>query len=602
MNMRREKTLRSCTSIEPLESRMLLSASLKTEVAFVDSGGTAPYGGLMADAAGNLYGVTIQGPGAAGLGTVFEEPVGGGPVKTLASFNGFDGESPQCTLISDSAGNLFGTTSFGGVSGFNPGHNDGFGSVFEVPASGGTVQTLASFDGSDGGWPQSTLIANSSGDLVGTTIDGGIGYNGNELTGDGTVFETPATGGTVTTLAFFDGSNGTHPNGNLIADSAGNLYGTTSGGGAYGDGTVFELPVGGGSLQTLVSFNGNDGSSPATGLIADAAGNFYGTTSGGGAHGDGAVFELPVGGGSLKLLASFNGRDGKSPDGGLIADAAGNLFGTTWPGNGNGSVFEIDARGGPIKTLAAFAGKDGSGPDGPLLADSAGNLYGTTWYGGPGYRPPNVGGDGIIFELTRSKFVLLQASPPPLQTATAGATKEFALGSLAPSGVVTAPFSDVIRWGDGSPNSVVTLQSAGTIPAVDHTYARPGTFTVLQTIAEANGSSATTLTFKVKVGRATAARLALISIPASVGHDAPFTVQLALDNASGNALTTDSSNATVAIESGPSGGKLAGTLAVSDISGIFTFSALQLSKPGNYMLKITDRKRNAELSSPITVT
>ena len=178
---------------------------------------------------------------------------------------------------------------------------------------------------------------------------------------------------------------------------------------------MFEIPkttTGYGTLTTLVSFNGTDGGRPTAGLIADAAGNLFGTTSGGGANGGmGTVFELVNNGGgsyTLTTLASFNGTNGGTPEAGLIADAAGNLFGTTF--GPCGTVFELVNNGGgsyALTTLVSFDGPNGCGPGAAaLIADAAGNLFGTTTGGGPNL------GMGTVFEITDSGFVTPVALPP----------------------------------------------------------------------------------------------------------------------------------------------------------------------------------------------
>jgi uncharacterized repeat protein (TIGR03803 family) len=260
-----------------------------------------------------------------------------------------DGRQPQAGLIFDAAGNLYGTTAFGGYYGLQT----GYGTLFELtPAGGGswTEQVVHNFnhDFTDGDEPYAGLIVDAAGNLYGTTSGGGtIGY--------GTVFElTPTGGGTWTEVlhSFGDGTDGLYPWAGLIFDAAGNLYGTTSEGGTYDGGTVFELtPAAGGGWteKVLHSFgNGNDGAYPHyAGLIFDAAGNLYGTTSGGGTYGGGTVFELtPAGGGSWTetVLHSFgNGTDGAEPYAGLVFDAVGNLYGTTLGGGtyNYGTVFEL---------------------------------------------------------------------------------------------------------------------------------------------------------------------------------------------------------------------------------------------------------------------
>jgi uncharacterized repeat protein (TIGR03803 family) len=203
---------------------------------------------------------------------------------------------------------------------------------------------------------------------------------------------------TLTTLVNFNNVNGLNPQAGLIADSSGNLYGTTTEGGTVGDGTVFELSGANHlTLTTLANFSGGNGSLPECILHADPAGNLYGTTLYGGTNNDGTVFELSgTNHQTLTTLANFNGANGQKPFGGLVSDAAGNLYGTTDLGgaDGDGTIFELSgANYQTLTTLVTFNGANGSNPQAGLMIDSAGNLYGTT----------NAGGnnnDGTVFELT----------------------------------------------------------------------------------------------------------------------------------------------------------------------------------------------------------
>jgi uncharacterized repeat protein (TIGR03803 family) len=212
--------------------------------------------------------------------------------------------------------------------------------------------------------------------------------------------------------------------GGVIIDSAGNLYGTTSNGG-WGSGTAFEMTKGSGgfTLSTLVKFGVESGfstapSGPSGALIADSAGNLFGTTPYGGEYGAGTVFELVKGAGgyTVTTLASFDGTNGGGrPGTGVIADGAGNLFGTTYYGgaSGYGTVFKLTkgSQGYVLSTLASFTGADGSYPMAGLVADSAGNLFGTTSYGGAsgtlfGTGPyGGASGYGTVFQITDSGFV-----------------------------------------------------------------------------------------------------------------------------------------------------------------------------------------------------
>ncbi len=372
--------------------------------------GVQPPGTLVSDAAGNLYGTTVMG-GDYGYGTVFElSPAQGGAwtETVLHSFNnnGTDGWYPtQNGLTIDAAGNLYGTTQYG----------IGAGSVFQLsPNEGGgwTEKLLYNFTALyDGRYPHGSLIFDSAGNLYGTTSNGGIYCSLNQ--GCGTVFKlTPTENGTwtETLLHVFrdDGIDGVEPLAGLIFDTTGNLYGTTSGGGTYGPGTVFELtPTPSGSwVETILRNFGPipDGQGPWSALTFDAAGNLYGTTMTGGAYTYyGTVFELSPnanGGWTETLVHSFDftGTDGYEPlYGSLIFDAAGNFYGTTSQGGvyEGGTVFEFvpDGRGGWTETIVHAFDTDGGYSFAGLLFDSAGNIYGTTYLGGSN----DV---GVVFELS----------------------------------------------------------------------------------------------------------------------------------------------------------------------------------------------------------
>jgi uncharacterized repeat protein (TIGR03803 family) len=282
------------------------------------------------------------------------------------------------------------------------------------------LKDLKDFDITGGRGPNAGLLADIAGNIFGTTAAGGADN-------DGVVFELtpPAAGRTLwteTVLTSFQGTNGEAPNGGLIADSAGNLYGTTVEGGLHSGGTVFKLtpPATGGKIWTttvIVSFDGSNGAYPYAGLIADSSGNLYGTTCGGGTSNLGTVFKLTPPAEGKKawtntVLTSFNATNGACPQAGLTADSAGNLYGTTMNGGVSkacsscGTAFKLSP---PLagkkawKTfvLASFGLKNGAYPTDSLIADSAGNLYGTSVFGGASKACTlnGVPGCGVVFKL-----------------------------------------------------------------------------------------------------------------------------------------------------------------------------------------------------------
>jgi uncharacterized repeat protein (TIGR03803 family) len=322
--------------------------------------------GLIADGSGNFYGTTYSG-GAYGYGSIYELAKGSSSVTTLASFNNSNGAYPEGGLVMDGVGNLYGTT-FGG--------SNTTGVVFELAKGSSTITDRGALQISTGYRPEAGVILDASGNLYGTTTQGGANSRG-------TVFEILKGRNFVTVLASFNGSNGAGSEAGLLLDGNGNLYGTTAVGGASNAGAVFEIVKGSGAITTLASFNGSDGRDPEAGLTMDASGDLYGTTYLGGAYGDGSVFELASGGSTITALASFNGSNGRDPDGRLILDGSGNLFGTTYEGGatGDGAVFELGAGSGAITDLASFGLSNGAYPEAGLTVDGSGNFYGTTYLG-----------------------------------------------------------------------------------------------------------------------------------------------------------------------------------------------------------------------------
>jgi uncharacterized repeat protein (TIGR03803 family) len=311
--------------------------------------GTAPWGGLIRDAAGDLYGTTAYG-GAFDFGTVFKITAAG-EESVVYSFAGppNDGSTPYAGLILDSEGNLYGTTLFGGSGDCTAAAGQkGCGTVFKVSASG-AERVLHNFEGGgDGVYPGSPLVRDSSGNLYGTTEQGGEANCSNfAANGCGTVFLLRSDG-VEKVLHAFAGSptDGEYPEGVILV--GGNLYGTTEMGGAYGSGTVFEV-TGSGSENLLYNFGGvpNDGLDPAAGLLWDGADRFFGTTTNGGGSGCfsgcGIVFAITKTGKEKTVFSFSNINVGCIPYAALIRDAAGYLYGTTsnCGTTGNGTVFAV---------------------------------------------------------------------------------------------------------------------------------------------------------------------------------------------------------------------------------------------------------------------
>lgn len=334
---------------------------------FSGTNGINPGAGLTLSNDGlTFYGSTYRGGPSGNSGTVFSIPVGGGVITTLASFNSTNGGSPVGDLILN-GNTLYGTTMAGGAG--------GYGTVFSVPTSGGAPTTLGTFrNGITGLFPTGGLTLGGS-TLYGTTQQGGT-------RNAGTVFSVPLAGGTIKNIVNFgdtNGDNGASPRGGVILLN-GKLYGTSYGGG--GNSTVFSVPLAGGTPTTLGSFGAS--SSGPTGMLTLIGSTLYGTTSMGGASSSsaGTVFSMPLEGGAITTLASFDGTNGGGPAGRLTLVGT-TLYGTTeYGGPGNeGTLFSIPLGGGAITTLIAFNGTNGSGASSNLTL--IGNtLYGTTSRGG----------------------------------------------------------------------------------------------------------------------------------------------------------------------------------------------------------------------------
>ncbi|MGC9950576.1 MAG: choice-of-anchor tandem repeat GloVer-containing protein [Bryobacteraceae bacterium] len=249
---------------------------------------------------------------------------------------------------------------------------------------------LYNFDMTTGGEPYGSLLRDPAGNLYGTALEGGTH-------GQGVVYELDTAGNYTVLHTFTGGADGGEPQAGVIRDAAANLYGTTSSGGTAGGGTVFKLDTSGNETVLYNFTGGADGGSPSAGVIRDAAGNLYGTTFfGGGSHSNaGVVFKVDPSGLETVLHTFTGGADGGRPAAGVVRDPAGNLYGTAeWGGaGGHGVVYKLDTAG-REKVLHNFTGgADGGDPIAGVIRDPDGNLYGTTNKGGTN------GGRGVVYKV-----------------------------------------------------------------------------------------------------------------------------------------------------------------------------------------------------------
>jgi uncharacterized repeat protein (TIGR03803 family) len=393
------RTFLAAFALAAITAGLALNAHAQSENVIAYLAPNITYAGVVSDSAGNLYGVTYNGGDSNncgadyGCGTVFELSPAGGTNWTLTTIYNFqglaDGAYPLGGLTRDSAGNLYGTNL--GVRG---GH---VGVAFELsPASGNSWKftPLYSFERIKASAPPSTpLTIDSAGNLYGITYNGGRYSNGS-------AFELSNVGGvwTETLLHSFGGpGDGSQPYGPLVIDAQGNLYGTTSTAGSNGRGTVFELSrqtSGAWKEDLLYTFPSNGGISEA-GLIFDSAHNLYGTTSFGGADGYGSVFRLTrveqngkVGWKYIQLYSFTNGSDGSSPASPLTFDASGNLYGTDAAPESDcsnsfytcGQVYKLTVGSTGLWSISALYPILASGqPSGSVVLNSSGDIFGTDY-------------------------------------------------------------------------------------------------------------------------------------------------------------------------------------------------------------------------------
>ena len=580
--------------LDALEPRMLLSGNTYNFINLFNfgsgAGGSNPYATLVADSQGDLFGTTSAG-GANGKGSLFEIPANSLVPQTFYSFTGSpDGSAPNAGVVFDSDGNMFGTTATGGAN--------GKGVVWEVVASTNTLTVIYSFTGgTDGATPAGNLVINANGDLIGTTTAGGT-FN------DGTVWAIPS--GTTTALGlhqFSGGADGAISYSGVTLDSRGNIYGVAFSGGSHNNGTVFEIST----LNTysvLHTFTGKpDGSKPTGKLVFDAGGNLWGTTSSGGTANDGTVFEITSPNTTISTYAtivSFTGAaNGSEPIAGLTLDSHGNLFGSTFIGGAHnvGTIFEIPASSNQLTTLFAFNGPNGDRPYSSLYVDSTGTLIGSTVVGG-------TAGFGTLFEFkpTLTTQIVFHTGPSDIA-----------------AGKIMSPVTVYLEKSDNSidtaDNSIVTLAlssgpNGGTLLGTVTAQAHNGVITFndlhlpktgLYSIVATDGSLSSNPSGTFNVLPGPASQVIFTAQPGSLtaGQDLG-TITVQVEDANGNLVTTNSSTVTLSVGKGP--GNITGTLSAQAVGGVATFTGLSINQAGPYFITASDGNLKAGHSANFNVT
>lgn len=339
------------------------------------SDGANPYAGVIQDEYGNLYGTTLQG-GFSNMGVVYQVSTAG-TETVVHSFSGSDGWEPLAPVIQDEAGSLYGTTYMGGS--LSDCDSFGCGTVFKIDTTGNETVLYNFKGGSDGCYPEQSLVMDGSGSLYGTTIYC-ASYD------RGTIFKLDSAG-KLTVLHSFRRLEDSEPvYGHLTMDGSGNLYGVTAEGGAgcvpSGCGVLYRLSTNG-TFTVLHSFRGGkkDGCRPFGSVARDEAGDLYGTTYRCGSSNDGTVWRVSKTG-KKTILHNFAGgtSDGCNPQAGVSLDSGGNLYGVTryCGANNVGAVYQLSASG-TLTLLHSFgSGLDGSDPIGEVLLTTDGTLLGTT--------------------------------------------------------------------------------------------------------------------------------------------------------------------------------------------------------------------------------
>jgi uncharacterized repeat protein (TIGR03803 family) len=576
--------------VEAVEPRQLLSAATygyQTLYAFGGSGGASPQGAITFDAAGDML-ETVEYDGVRGTGGIYEAAAGSNTFTVVAAFTGANGANPRSTLTLGPGGLYYGTTTAGGTA--------GLGTVFAFSPLTHALTAVASFTPATGRGTGG-LVADASGDLFGVTQ-----YDG--TSGDGAIVEVAPGSGAITVVASLDSSVGNHPQGSLTIDAHGDLYGVTEEGGPLGWGGVFELAAGSHAVTQRVAFTLDYGESFTTPVV-DAQGNLFGTTYGGAtgsAFAWGTVYEVPAGSDAITFLAYFDDDvNGALPAGDLLLDPSGDLFGTTTGGGayGDGTVFELPAgTHGTVSTLAQLTAPDDHWPT-LTLSERAGHayLFGTTATGGSGNT-------GSVFEMTPVVATRVVITAQPSSTS-AGVVPIVAQLQNAAGLIDTAAAATVtLSIASGPPGAIlggtVAVQAVGGVATFDAAVlGEVGTYTLT---ASAPGlAAATSAPIRTTPGVATHLLFDQPPTDLTAGQPAAAIAVQACD-AYGNPTTVPDGDPLSVFASGP-GGVTARTLdtpALEDGQAVVWADAV-LTVAGAWTLTIADATA-AERGGPAILT
>ena len=346
---------------------------------FNPTNGSTPYGSLIQDRDGKLYGMTYRG-GTSDYGVIFSLNTDGTGYIILQNFNGTNGSTPLGSLIQGIDGKLYGMTQYGGSA--------GGGVIFSTNTDGTGYTILQNFNLTTGSAPYGSLIQGRDGKLYGMTQFGGS-------SGNGVIFSTNADGTGYTILQNFNGTNGASPQGSLPQGKEGKLYGMTFSGGNFGKGVIFSTNTDGSGYTILQDFNGTNGAYPHGSIIQGTDGRLYGMTREGGSSNLGVVFNINPDGTGYSVLQNFNYTNGVYPQGSLLQGTDEKLYGMTYGGGssglGNGVVFSTNIDGTGYTVLQNFNSTNGYNPHGSLIQGKDGKLYGMTRDGGSSNQ-------GLIFK------------------------------------------------------------------------------------------------------------------------------------------------------------------------------------------------------------